>query len=260
MSARSFGPNRDRGIALLGDPDEGHRPVEPADDPLGQAASFVEDVSECDSPLPQRRGDLPVPFLPPFFLVVAEREIDVARRLEAVRQETLDGLEESDCADLHVQCAAPPEEAVGDLPRERRVRPLRLRPGFDRHDIDVGHQEDRLPRGVGAFPAVEQALASVDLALETRVYEGERSLQVCSQLQERLRVGLRGRLGRDGPVPDGPGQPFGISVERLDRRDGWRVDLLRWEASGVHGHHHEQGEHRDGEDCSRDDEDCAADA
>src|SRR5208337_2612152 len=121
--------------------------------------------------------DLEVPFPAPFFLIMPECQVDVTRWLEAVGQQSFDGFEKSECADLHIECTTAPDEAIGDLPRERRVRPLRLRLFLDGHDIKVGHQEDRLPSGVGAFPAVEQALASMDLALEMQVNERERRLQ-----------------------------------------------------------------------------------
>ena len=38
----------DRGISLLGNPDERDRPADPIDDPLGQPAPLVEDELEAD--------------------------------------------------------------------------------------------------------------------------------------------------------------------------------------------------------------------
>ena len=42
----------DRGISLLGDPDERDRPADPVDDPLGQPAPFVKDEPEVDPSRP----------------------------------------------------------------------------------------------------------------------------------------------------------------------------------------------------------------
>ena len=171
----SLGPCRqpDRGISLLGDSDERNRSVDSVDDPLGQSATLVEDEPEPDTPTAQDLGNSSVPLAAADLLIVPEREVHVAGRAEAVVQETFGRFEQPERAAFHVECTTTPDETLREISRERGVRPIRFRPGLDRDDVDVRHQQDRFTRWVGAFPSVEEAVATVDLAVEASVNPGE---------------------------------------------------------------------------------------
>ena len=162
-----------------------------------------------------------------------EREVHVAGRAEAVVQETFGRFEQPERAAFHVECTTTPDETLREISRERGVRPIRFRPGLDRDDVDVRHQQDRFTRWVGAFPSVEEAVAAVDLAVEASVNPGERRPQELMELLKGRCVTGSVGPGRDRAEPERSGQPFLEAPERLDGVNLVDLNLFRGEGDHV---------------------------
>src|SRR5262249_38602753 len=131
------------------------------------------------------------PFASSKLFVVSERQVDGPSRLEALREEELDGLELREDTDLVVEGPAPPHRAVGHRAGEGRILPLRLCPRLDGYDVEVTHQQHRRERRVAPLPGVEEAVLVDDLARERVVDEGIQDPQVLVEIEERLRIPLR---------------------------------------------------------------------
>ena len=130
-------------------------------------------------------------------LVAAEGEPDVPGGAATVGQERLDGADGRDELALVVEGAAAPEQTVDDLAGQRRMGPARL--VTDRHDVEVGHEDDRrlavgLAGRVGGDPDEQPVRVDVDDLLGHD--EGEASPQHLVGGDEGGRVGLSaGRCG-----------------------------------------------------------------
>ncbi len=82
------------------------------------------------------------------------------------------------------------------------MQPLALGAGLDRDHVQVREQDDRTPRPIRAFPAIEQAVAAHDLADQRPRHGGVRRLQISCQLQKGRGIEPAGLLVRHGPVGD----------------------------------------------------------
>ena len=231
MAPRSTDRDPIGGIALLGDLDG----VETAaGDGHGHAAAFVDGArraeplgSMVDDPLGARR--------PAGLLVrgageqhVATKARDrVAGRVEAVvagpvRQQSDDAELERHHA-LHVDGATPVDVAVGQVGRERIVRPAL---GWRRDHVEMGQEQERIPAGpVAAKAGVDRAAAGDrldDLRCQARVPQEAGDVPGRDQLAVR---GLGGRrVDRTDPdqVPEGlDGRAWAASqVVPSSSRDG----------------------------------------
>src|SRR5207249_3521508 len=127
----------------------------------------------------------------------------------APADQPLHGLEQRHQVALVVHRAAAPHEAARNPARERRLRPAALRARFDRHDVLVRHEQDRLQCSVRAAPLVQHAEPARDLASEPCVEPWEAGPQIVLKPPELRGVELRGVLIRDRAKPQRARQPLG---------------------------------------------------
>ena len=205
MAALAVGGDAQGGVALLGDPD--HRDGRVQDRiVVDDQEALVQREGRLDAARLQRVGDRLGPAdLADHLLVVSGDDQDGAPGLEALAGQGLGGLHQRHQRALVVDRAAAPDRAVPDGAGEGRGLPLAQGLVGDRHHVLVGHQDDRLERGIGALPGVDQGAVADDLARRDRV---------------ELRIGL--------DQPGALGVPLGaVVLGRVLVRDGLELHRLR---------------------------------
>jgi len=180
------------------------------------------------------------------FLVVAHHQVDRLAWLEAAADQHLDGFHLREQIALVVERATAPDETVLDFAAERVHRPRLLGPGCNGHHVLVRHQRDRLGRGVGARPRIQQRMLADDFLLQGGVDLGVLLFEVGVQLVEFSRVA--GRIVQAGHSAelDRAGQPLGgcgqVDLQRRRRRHG---NLPRRRAPGIDRYRcHQCSEHQ----------------
>ena len=157
MTARRRGRDFQCDVALLGNPDHHRRAVDHRGI-VGDQPALVDGEQRLDLLRGQRLRDRRRPGAASL-LVVARDQIDRAARVETLRSQCLDRLEQADQRALVVDRPAPPDRPLSHLAREGRVFPVLLGARRHRHDVLMGHDDDRLGGRVAARPRIEQRLA-----------------------------------------------------------------------------------------------------
>jgi hypothetical protein len=177
------------------------------------------------------------------FLVVAECEHDRPPRDEPGGQQVLRRLEQPHHADLVVERAPPPHEAIRNDPPERRKRPCILGVRLDRHHVEVTEDEQRGQRGIAPAPAIDQTQRGDRLALQRRMHpripldehpmkaleRGDITTPVLAERNRRLAHGCGQILGDGG------------DIEVRHSRGWWDLLRRRTEQRSPH-HQHDQQE------------------
>jgi hypothetical protein len=155
-----------RAVARVARGDEPQEPHLLLGDGHGEKQSRAEDAAHAAAPLIPHpfgveRGEVvghePAhPLTTARLLVRHGREDDRAAEAHALLEERFEGQKEDDSQALRVKRAAPPDEAVGDVARERGMRPPRRVRG---DDIEVMVDEKRLERLAAGDPGHDQAAA-----------------------------------------------------------------------------------------------------
>ena len=154
VTARGLRGNGKRGIALLGDADQGGRLLGERQ-PGEHREAFVQHHHRLHAARLQERESRLCAASGHFF-VMAEEQHDGPLWHPPRLRKRLGRLEDGDDRTLVVHCAAAPDVTVRDDAAEWAVCPVRLRARVDRHDILVGHQDERRQRGVRTGPGEKQ--------------------------------------------------------------------------------------------------------
>ena len=235
MPAGAVCPELHGEIALLCHTHHGNGALDAGHRARDDHAALVIDELQPHAALREQGRDARIA-LPTGFLVVAEGEHHGALGPESGADQRLCRFELPDDAGLGIDGAAPPDIAICDVSRKRRVRPVGFTAGGDGHDVHMRHQQVRRQYGIAALPREEQAVVIHDLARGLRaeggigrgdpVAEGHQCLQRCVHISRRcaLLPGDRSeaqgfsQTARDHLAIEGIG--LGCSGGRCGRR--WR--------------------------------------
>ena len=95
---------------------------------------------------------------------MTKRKIEGAPGAEPLCEQRFQRLHQRDHADLVIETAATPHDAVLHDTTERRMCPLVQGVLLDRHHIEVAHEQHRFERGVRSLHVINQAVARHDRA------------------------------------------------------------------------------------------------
>ncbi len=213
MSARGLGRKLDADRSFLGDADQGHRLFHAGDDSLGDRQAFVEGIFKADFSRCENFRNPRGPGLAADFLVMAEGQIDRLSRLEALFQKHLDGLEDRHHAALVIEGSSAPDEAVGNVARERSVGPALTRfPARPEQHPSGPSASTPLAERFAPLPREQQAVAADQLAGELLVDLRKARFQEFVKAIEVAEVGIGCLCHRHGRNPDGCAEPLQRAV------------------------------------------------
>ncbi len=218
MPALAAGAEAEREHTLLADAD--HRRTSAYERERGRhdGTALVEHEPWLDAAVPQRLGDHargPAERL----LVAAERQVHVARRREAGREEVLDGIHHHHQRSLVIEGATTVDPAVLDASVEGRMGPgVALVHG---NDVEVRHEHGGPPRGAST-PAVQDAELADALPLQALVRE---RVELDEKIRERVERTLPtlGALGGHRGQLDHARQPLRDARADAHGSPGWGV-------------------------------------
>src|SRR5204862_2273969 len=171
-------------------------------------------------------------------------EIDGPLRAKALLGHYLGGFQHRIEVALVVPGAATPDKPVGDDAIERRLLPVVLRAGRDRHHVLMGEQSDRRRLCVRTLPLVEQAILRDQLALGRSMKGGKAFQDVRLQAAKGVAALIRIFETRNGAEADRLAQPS-RRARLVDRRswDDCNLKLLRGAREHIEREH--AGENED---------------